>query len=67
MCGNLTAYDQILADLALTSINEKYKIGNGNLNLKVTLNEQNSSKFLNTCYLQVAVCFLVSGTEGRAN
>lgn len=36
------AYDQILVDLALTSINEKYKIGNGNWNVKVKLNERNS-------------------------
>lgn len=36
------AYDQIPADPALTSINENYMIGIGNLNLKVQLNKQNS-------------------------
>ena len=68
MCGNLTASDQILADLALTSINEKYKIGNGNLNLKVTLNERNSSKFLNTvtCRSQCVFLFLAL-KEGQIN
>ena len=51
MWGNLTAYDQILAHLALTSINKNYKLGNGNLKLKVTLNEQ----------LEVLECMLLAG------
>lgn len=38
--GNLTVHDQILAHLALTSVSENYKPGNGNLKLEVTLNEQ---------------------------
>ena len=51
MWGNSTAYDQILAHLALTSINKNYKLGNGNLKLKVTLNEQ----------LEVLECMLLAG------
>lgn len=51
MWGNLTAYGQILVHLALTSINENYKLGNGNLKLKVTLNEQ----------LEVLECMLLAG------
>ena len=51
MWGNLTAYGQILVHLALTSINENYKLGNGNLKLKVTLNEQ----------LEVLECMLIAG------
>lgn len=51
MWGNLTAYGQILVHLALTSINENYMLGNGNLKLKVTLNEQ----------LEVLECMLLAG------
>lgn len=60
------ACDQILSDLALTSINEKYKIGMGASTWKLSCINGLLQKFWNTSYMQGTVLFSRLSHWGRA-